>query len=177
VDKPSGAEDRRRQFQAHLGQLIERADHGDGGALAELRQLLDDDPALAAHFGDLARYAESAWLVAVAEGSVIKYEAAQRHLARLKAELAGPHPTTLEQILADQVAISCLADRHAQYHEGNTTGGTPQQVALRLKRSESTQRRLLTAVKMLTTLRAMVPHGLTPPDSIRLHAAEEREAV
>jgi hypothetical protein len=83
-------------------------------------------------------------------------------MEQLKATLAGSHPTAIEQLLVDQVVINILADRHAAISEASSTGGTPQLVTMRSKRAESTHKRLLASIKLLTTLRAFAPAGLEP---------------
>jgi hypothetical protein len=50
------------------------------------------------------------------------------------------------------------------------------QASYRLKRAESAQRKFLSAMKMLTTLRAAVPKGLAPINCLRLYT-EERESA
>jgi hypothetical protein len=161
-------------FRAALAGVVARANAGDRAALAELRAVLDRHPDAQQAAGDLARLAEAAWLDLVAAGNALAREALQRELARLKADLAGPHPTGLERLLVADVCVSYLAKRQAEIAAASPAGGSLPQAAFRLRRVESAQRRFLTAVKVLTKLRALVPEGLAPRSALHIYS-EARE--
>jgi hypothetical protein len=74
-------------------------------------------------------------------------ELVQRHVAQLKAQLLGPHPTPLESLLADQIAIIWLATMHAETQAASPAGGSLQLAAFRLRCAESALRRHLSTVK------------------------------
>jgi len=163
-------------LRARLKDLTTRANAGDQRALAELRVFLDDHPEVAEHVGNLAKIAERAWIGLVVDEGVLGRETVKRQLTKLKAELAGDHPTTLEQLLVDHIATCHLAEHHAQMLAADATGGTIPQAVLRLKRSESAQKRFLAAIRTLTTLRARAPAGLAPLGSIKIHSPSEKTA-
>ena len=163
-------------LRARLKDLATRANAGDHKALAELRVFLNDHPEVAEFVGNLAKIAERAWIGLVVDEGVLGRETVQRQLKKLKAELAGEHPTTLEQLLVDHIAVCHLAEHHAQMLAADVSGGTIPQAVLRLKRSESAQKRFLTAIRTLTTLRARAPAGLAPLDSIKIHTPNEKLA-
>jgi hypothetical protein len=152
------------QLVNRLRELAGKANSGDQWALFELRELLADNRMLVDHFGHLTTYVEGAWLDRVAGGSALMREAIREQLAAMKAALAGPDPSMIEQILADQVTINYLAANQAAQVEAGTTRGTPQQMTLHSKRAESTQKRLMASIKMLTTLRAFAPEGFVPAE-------------
>jgi hypothetical protein len=154
---------------AQLDDLNNKANAGDRRALEELRDLLDKHPEVCRHAGNLAEIAENSWLALLVEGSALGREATKRQLAALKAKLAGEHPTPIEQLLVDNITVAYLAQRHAEIREACDSGGSIQQAAYRLKRSESALRRYLTAIKTLSTLRAKVPAGLAPLKGLKLH--------
>jgi hypothetical protein len=58
---------------------------------------------------------------------------------------------------------------HAEIQAASPAGGSLEQAAFKLKRAESSQKRLLAATKTLATLRALVPAGLVPARPLRLH--------
>jgi len=70
-------------------------------------------------------------------------------------------------ILVDQVAVNWLADQHTASEAAGPDGSLGTAV-MRVKRAESGQRRLLSAVRTLATLRALAPQGLGPRDSAKL---------
>ena len=154
---------------AQLNDLNAKANAGDRQALEGLRKLLDEHPEVCRHVGNLGKIAENAWLDLIVEGDLLGREATKRQLAALTQNLAGEHPTPLEQMLVDNITVAYLAQRYAEIHEACDSGGSAQQAAYRLKRSESAQRRYLAAIKTLSTLRAKVPAGLAPLKGLKLH--------
>jgi hypothetical protein len=157
-----------------LRQLIARANDGDREALARLRQFLDLNPALWARAGDLTEAAERAWIELVVGTDQFAAESVRRRVAQLKAELQGPSPTRLEALLIDQISLTWLAAQHGEIQAASPAGGSLQQAAFRLRRAESAQRRHLTAIKTLATLRSLSPAGLVPTRSIRLHDPDQK---
>src|SRR5262249_50741233 len=119
--------------------------------------LLDAEPELRRQAGDVAAMAEKAW-VGQFHGGPLGSEAIPRRLAELKAELAGPNPTPLERLLADQGGACWLA---AQFGEGAAalTPGCREQARYELRRVESAQRRLLAAARTLALVRTLLPKG------------------
>ena len=63
--------------------LVRRAQQGDRSALPGLRKLLDADPDLWRHYGDLAGHAKTAWLDLLAGPDLALREAAERKVADL----------------------------------------------------------------------------------------------
>ena len=155
-----------QQLVTQLRLLSDKANTGDQAALFELRSMLADDHRLVEHLGDLAQHVETAWLDRVAGNNALMRESVSEHLADMKAQLGGPCPTAIEKLLVDQIAINVVATHHAAYAEATADIGNPKQVALRCKRSESTQKRFLDTVKLLTTLRAFAPAGLQPAEPL-----------
>jgi hypothetical protein len=156
-----------QRLQRRLEQSTADANTGDPQALAALRRLLDDHPEIVDQLGDLARHAEAAWLDLVAPKDALTRECVRRQLTRVRVELAGGNPTPLESLLADHAALALLAQRHAEIQAASSREN-PSHAAFDLKRVESTQRRLLTAVKTLTQLRAMMPQGLTSRPTLKI---------
>jgi len=137
---------------ARLRVLVEQANQGDQAALAELRRFLDVHPEIWQTCGDLGRVAERAWLDVLVGNDTLARASAQRHLGAMKAELIGPRPTSLERLLADEIAVSYLAKQHAEVSA--TSGGSIAQVSFRQRRLEGAARRFVRAVKTLADLRA-----------------------
>ena len=55
-------------------------------------------------------------------------------------------------------------------------GGSVQQAALGLRRAESTQRRYTAALKLLALLRAKLPQGLAPVNTLTLYEDQRKRA-
>jgi hypothetical protein len=94
----------------------------------------------------------------------------------MKSDLAGEHPTRLEQMLVDQVVACWLELKYAEHVSASAASSSLEQAAFRLKRLESAQKRYLEAVKTLTTLRKLMPAGLAPAESIKLHEPQRQLA-
>jgi hypothetical protein len=154
--------------------LVARANRGDQAALADLRGFLDAHPEVWRTCGDLGKYAERAWLGLVS-GEVLGTESIRRHVEQLRADLAGPRPTAMEQLLVNQVITCHLAVTHAEIAAARPGGSSVQQLVVRMKRCESTQRRYLGALRALAHIRAALPQGLVPVNQLRLYGGEHEE--
>jgi hypothetical protein len=63
---------------------------------------------------------------------------------------------------------------HAEIQAASPSSASLEQAAFRLKRAESSQKRLLVATKTLATLRALVPAGLVPARPVSLYDPESK---
>jgi hypothetical protein len=100
-DPSAGADD-------GLDELLQRARAGDPAAPPALKAYLDANPVLWDQAGDLAAHAERAWVTLIAGPDAVFAEALQRKAAALRAEVAGPEPTPLEELLAARVSACWL---------------------------------------------------------------------
>src|SRR5262249_44176805 len=156
-------------------ELGERGRRGGEEGPANLRPSLDQSPEIWEHVGALARRAELAWLGLLAGEDQLSSESIKRTVAQLKAELAGPAPTPLEALLVDLVAVTWLGAMHGEIAAAQV-GGSVEQARYRQGRAESTQRRLLRAMKSLATLRAVTPRGLVPSSALVAFAPTKETA-
>lgn len=140
--------------QEALQILVERANAGNRYCLDGLRALLNKSPEIWERLGDLARHAQYAWLDLVAGDDRLMFEAVKRYADRMKGELAGPTPTPVERLLAEQAVLTWLASRCAELASADPGPSTLAQIKIRLRRAESAQRRHLASLKTLTELRA-----------------------
>jgi hypothetical protein len=165
---PSDAELTRR-----LKALAARANSGDPEALVLLRDVLDRLPHIAAFIGDLAKYSETLWIELLAPQDLLLRESIRRRLAQLKRELAGEHPTAIERLLIDNIAACHLAEEHANVQV--TVDAPSATAAFRLKRTESAQKRLMSAIKTLALVRTSMSRGLVPLNAPRLFRPEPNQ--
>jgi hypothetical protein len=143
-------------------ELVRRANAGNKVCLAGLRKLLDEKPEIWRTVGNLSALAEKSWISLLSNGNTLAEESIPRHLKELKAGLAGDDPTPVEKMLIDLIGVTWLAAQHGEISASSPPGGSLQQANFRLRRAESSQRRLLNWVKMLAMVRALVPRGLMP---------------
>jgi hypothetical protein len=101
-------------------------------------------------------------------------EVVKRKAEQLRTDLAGESPTPLEKLVVGQV-VSCFMEMaHAQLKAAEPDGASPSQLAFNLRRLESAQRRYFAAIKLLATLRALVPEGLVPVNnSMKVYPAKQ----
>jgi hypothetical protein len=149
--RPPDANDR-----AWLKALVAKANAGDAGAIAGVREFLDANPQIWRAVGDMAAHAEGAWVELIGRGDRLLGEALSREADRLRADLLGDHPSPVERMLVDQVVVSHLELRYLQVRAAEAPGTTSGQVASATRRLDSAQRRYLAALKSLETVRKLV---------------------
>jgi hypothetical protein len=134
--------------------LVDHANQGSKSALAKLRELMNKCPEIWIHLGDLSKHAELAWTDLIAGGDHLIMESVKKYVERLKSELAGPEPSPIERLLAEQAALTWLASRQAEAAAAKPGPSSLGEAKMRLKRAESAQRRYLASLKALEELRA-----------------------
>lgn len=144
-------------------ELVRRAGEGNEACLKGLRELLDKNPAIWQAAGNVSALAERHWVEALSNGNKLADESIPRKLKAIKAELLGSDPTPLEILLVDVIGVSWLAAQHGEI-AASRQDGSVQQTASRLRRAESGQKRLLSAVKTLAVVRALLPRALPEPE-------------
>ena len=161
-------------YQQLFKEVVARANQGERLAIDRLRKFLDLNPFIWQRAGDLTAVAERAWVELIAGEDQFRTESVKRRLAELKDQLRGAHPTALEALLVDLVGVAWLGVNHAEIQAASPAGGSLDQAAFKLRRAESSQKRLLAATKTLATLRALVPQGLVPARPLRLHDPDQK---
>ena len=135
--------------------LLKRAQTGDQAALLDLRRVFDNSPELWTRVGDLAKQAELSWTETASGGNAVISEAVTRRAAELRQELSGPAPTVLERLLVDRVVTSWIQVHHAD-RMCTRTGLTSQQQAYLERSLERAQRRYLSSIRSLATVRRLL---------------------
>jgi hypothetical protein len=137
--------------------LLPDANAGDKRALAGLRAVLEETPALWTQVGDLGRQAELALVRAATGSNRVAKEAITRTLDAVRYEVAGPSPPPLERLLADRVALGWLglAVAEGTYHQVLEQGLGHGDDEFHQRRVERAQRRYLAAIKALATVRRL----------------------
>ncbi len=142
-----------------VAELVVGAESGDAEALAEVKERFGASPAAWTGYEklavDLAGRAERALLAIVAGDKLVTREAIKHRLAEMRTELAGPHPTILDRLLADRVAICWLQLQHAEatYVQAMQRGISWGESQCYEKRLDRAQKRFLSATRTLATVR------------------------
>ncbi len=146
---------------AWLVAMTKLAGQGDERAAGALLQACREVPRLWEFLAVLPSHAERAWADLLA-GSGADAEFARRvveqDIARKRKEVAGEHPTPLEGLLAERVALCWVAAQHAdaQYARKLAGGMSFKEGEYFARRSEQANRQLLKAVQALATVRRLL---------------------
>ena len=140
-----------------INALLPAVNAGDRAAQEELRAVLEETPQLWAEIGNLGRQAETSLVRVAADNNSVVREAVVRKLDALRREVAGSHPSVLERLLADRVAISWLSLTVAEgtYHQALERGLSQANDTFHQRRIERAQRRYLAAIKALAQVRKL----------------------
>ena len=150
-----------------LETLLHRGMQGDREVLPALRAFLDTDPRPWQDVGAVVTEVEQAWMQLLTGEDLVRREIFLRQLQALKATLAGPSPTPLEQLLVERIALCWLqvqqADFLAVQHVSPRTAWVEQ-------RQDRAQARLLAAIKALAQVRKL----LRPGALVQVNIAEQQ---
>jgi len=136
-------------------EIMDRAREGDRSVLPQLREILDEAPDITRQLGDLEQTTRSAMLERTAGKHLARREAQSRFLEDLKAQIAGPSPTVLEQLLASQIVLCWQHLRYAETIFAQARDYTLTQEDAYQKQIDRAQRRYLDAIKALAHVRKL----------------------
>jgi hypothetical protein len=107
--------------------------------------------------GDLAKSVERSWLELMAGENLCAQEGLRRRLSEMRDRLAGPQPTPLERLLAEQVAACWLQLQQAQgVYIRNLGKISESQLEYCERRIDAASRRYLHAIKTLAQVRRLI---------------------
>jgi hypothetical protein len=174
--EPSGTTPAEPRVSAELRVLVQSAQAGNPAALPHIRRILDEHPEVWRHVGDLATLAERAWIAVLAADHPVAVESMKRTVAAMKADLAGENPTRIERLLVDQVVACWMEVNYLETVSAAPGRSSLDQSDFRLKRLESAQRRYLSALRTLTSVRTLALPGLAPTPAVKLHDPAKQRA-
>ena len=135
---------------------MERAEAGDTTALSELRRVLEQVPSLISQLGgDLAEVAANSIIRGITGEHLASQEVVLRRLDMMRAELAGPNPSAIEKLLVDRIVACLLQTQHADYMAAEAGDDLVAIGDYHQRRQDRANRRLLSAVKTLATVRRL----------------------
>lgn len=147
-----------------LRELVRRCHAGDQAALAKIDEFLDAHPELWARLGDLADHVRGVVIDMAAGGDALARSVLDRNLMAKEAELAGPSPSPLRRLLAEQLTLTWAAACLADVEDLNASRGKRQVVQAR-RRHERLNRLFQSGVRLLATVDGKLPKGKS---SVRL---------
>jgi hypothetical protein len=144
---------------AAIQDVVAKARKGDATVLPQLRAIMDRNPGLARLSGDLARYAESAWIALASGPNLYMKEALTREAEARRAELTRPGATPVELLLVARV-VACHVELHyLSTAEANalSAGDSYRVTDYQARRVERAQRMYLGAMGALVTFQKLMP--------------------
>jgi hypothetical protein len=139
-----------------LGELLARAAKGDLGVYDEVMAVLDDPergPRLVAGLYNVADIAKARLVKSVAGPDFAMERSMLEWLDTVSHKVAGEHPTPLERILSEQVAVCLFASWRCQIRTAQVDHMTMAQAMHETKLLDRAHRRLMQAVATLATIR------------------------
>src|SRR5262249_19195308 len=151
--------------------ILDRSDRQDETlTVGEVRSLLDAVPALVEANGSPARHLAERLVQDYSKNLVIQ-ESVRRKLMKIRLELEGPNPSSLESLLAERAAICWMTVFTYENGLARATRLSQEENGYQQRKIDAAHRRFLSAVKTLATVRKL---GL--PD-IRINMATNQVNV
>jgi hypothetical protein len=140
--------------QDEFRQLVFKAEAGDVEAVAQLARTLDQFPAIWLQVADLAAQAEAALIRLISSKSALLSQSLERKVRRMKFDLQGPSSSSLEKGIVERIVASWLQTQFAEI--ASVEHASDQEANAWQKRLDQTQRRYLSAVTSLATVRKLL---------------------
>lgn len=154
-NRPSTLEAERKLLVDEYREFLDRAKAGDRSVLPQVRGLLDEFPSMVDEYGNLSRLAQNAILNRAAGDHLLMREAGKRKLVALADEIAGPNPTALERLLADQIVLCWQHLRYVEVQWAQARDYTFREGEYYQRCLDRAQRRYLNAIKTLAQVRKL----------------------
>ena len=138
-----------------IHQILEAARSGCKQVLPNLQALFNQYPRIWQMHGDLARACEQKWIDTICGNNLLAAEACRRVVEQKKRELAGPDPSPMEKLLAEEIVVDWLAAKQANLSAAGASSDGPAVAKLRLQRMDSAGRRVRDTCKTLGQVRQM----------------------
>lgn len=161
--------------RATWADLMERANTGDGPALAAFRDELEKNPDLLEVVGNpvwLTTYNVLDRLWGRRQGY---RAAAECKLKALRDELAGPDPSPAERLLADRAALCWLRVHQLECQYDRSKDLSIRQADFLQRQIDRAHRRFLSALKTLETIRR--PAAPAPAPAVQINLARQQVNV
>jgi len=138
----------------YLEGLVKRAMGGDRRASTELCWRLGDNIDVLADYGDLGRRLASELMMRLYENHPLDNEALRVFVEGVRADVAGPNPRLLEQLVAQRVVVALLHVHWVGREYYRLTSPSDEEWLFHERRTTHAQRRYFAAVRCAAQLRA-----------------------
>jgi hypothetical protein len=124
---------------------------------------MEQYPEIWKSYGDLATHARDAWIDLIAGVDLALKESLGRQVEAMRAELAGPDPSPLENLLIGRIIVSALQSDFADAAVAQAGNVSIKQADFARKRQDSASRRLLMAIATLASVRRLLSSSVEAP--------------
>src|SRR5262249_32029693 len=139
-----------------LMKAFDKAAAGDKSTLPAIREALVKNPQLADAFGgNLARVAIDSFIDNLSGKNLAFRESILAKLRSLRADLSGPNPSAIEQLLVERVVACWLQVYDADIRYAQSENSTFAQANFQQRRMTSAHKRYMSALRTLATVRKM----------------------
>jgi hypothetical protein len=143
----------RHEFDA----LVKAANGGSDEALDALRTLLNGQPEIWRHVGDLFAHAKESLIKLIAGDNQLLVESLRRTVDEMEVELLGDSASRLERMAIQRIVATWLELQFTDTVHPEPQGKSLAQVKFALDLKNSAQRRFDAALKSLSLVKKMLP--------------------
>ena len=143
---------------AELSELVDAAKRNNHNAVLKIKKLLDANPDVWKHYGDLSSHVEAKWIKLLSGDDACVHESLVRRVEELRQEIieAGTD-TPLERLLTERIVVSWLMTRYFDLSIAQAAEGSrPSHVRYLEQQLDKSQRRHNAALKSLAELRKLL---------------------
>jgi hypothetical protein len=152
----------RRDLLIELRGTVSRAQEGDEEALSKIEEIIKQTPSFARHFSDLNDRAERGYIEGVAGSDPLTQKSLPVRLEDMRSDLAGPNPSSLEQLCAERITSCWLQLQYADLlYVQNLPKLSLAEDEHYQKRLDRLQKRYLSAIRSLAQVRKLLKPRVT----------------
>ncbi len=157
--------------QEDFAQIVRNANDGDQEALAEMRALLDDNPEIWRHMGDLSRYAQESILSQIAGPDQLIKESLRRTAKELMGELTTESCSPIERLAAERIVGCWMECHYVDMLHPLPQGATLTQQKFHLNLKTSAQKRYEQSMRSLVVLKKLLAETRSSGNATKLAVA------
>lgn len=155
----AGRDQRQPLTRDEFEELVKQAESGDAEALAEIRTLMQSNPATWLPFGDLTEHVKRIFLSLMVHGNVVARESLNLQLEELTQSLLQGQVSPVRKLVIDQIVL-CWLDVHYQQAMSAEPRGGKTDIEFQDRRLAKARKRYYEALGFLAKMDRL--EGLSP---------------
>ena len=138
-----------------FGEILKRAESGDKSVLPQVREMLRSFPDMAREVGNLTTLACKELRRRFVGDSLVIGQALRHQEEAVLEQVAGPNPTALEKLLADQIVLCWQHVRYLEIKYAQTKSYSFREGEYHERCIDKAQKRYLQAIKTMAQIRKL----------------------